>query len=288
MKLQIPSVNYHLWEPCNMSCHFCFATFQDVKNTVLPKGHLSKEKSLEVVRVLAQLGFSKITFAGGEPLLCPWIAELVILAKELGLTTMIVTNGGMMDEKRISSFKGSLDWITLSVDSINPHVNDITGRRERKRILTADDYLQIVDSCRKAGIRIKVNTVVTAFNHQEDLSDFILKACPERWKVLQVLPIDGQNDPKIDEFLITSDQFDQYVQRHQRLSDEGIAVVPESNEAMTDSYMMVDPAGRFFSNQQGTYQYSAPILDTGVANALNEIQVSEQNFLDRGGLYDWG
>ena len=31
-----PSVNFHLWEPCNMRCRFCFATFQDVKQTVLP------------------------------------------------------------------------------------------------------------------------------------------------------------------------------------------------------------------------------------------------------------
>lgn len=29
--MPIPSVNYHIWEPCNMRCRFCFATFQDVK-----------------------------------------------------------------------------------------------------------------------------------------------------------------------------------------------------------------------------------------------------------------
>lgn len=23
---QIPSVNFHLWKPCNMKCNFCFAT----------------------------------------------------------------------------------------------------------------------------------------------------------------------------------------------------------------------------------------------------------------------
>ena len=62
----IPSVNYHLWEPCNMRCKFCFATFQDAK-IILPKGHLPKEESLELVREIAAIGFKKITFAGGEP-----------------------------------------------------------------------------------------------------------------------------------------------------------------------------------------------------------------------------
>ena len=33
-------------------------------------------------------------------------------------------------------------------------------------------------------------------------------------------------------------------------------VVPENNEAMTESYVMIDPAGRFFDNVQGSYRYS--------------------------------
>jgi radical S-adenosyl methionine domain-containing protein 2 len=50
-----------------MRCKFCFATFQDVKHSILPKGHLSKEQAIEVVQHLTDIGFEKITFAGGEP-----------------------------------------------------------------------------------------------------------------------------------------------------------------------------------------------------------------------------
>ena len=35
---QIPSVNFHLWKPCNMKCNFCFATFQDVGTRLSPWG----------------------------------------------------------------------------------------------------------------------------------------------------------------------------------------------------------------------------------------------------------
>ncbi|WP_282071372.1 hypothetical protein [Polaribacter atrinae] len=45
------------------------------------------------MRKIAAAGFEKITFAGGEPMLCPWLPKLIKTAKELGLTTMIVTNG---------------------------------------------------------------------------------------------------------------------------------------------------------------------------------------------------
>src|SRR3954471_20822790 len=80
---QIPSVNFHLWEPCNFRCKFCFATFQDVKKSILPKGHLPKDQAMQVVRRLAESGFEKITFAGGEPTLCPWIGDLIALANDI-------------------------------------------------------------------------------------------------------------------------------------------------------------------------------------------------------------
>ena len=53
MKQIIPSVNFHLWEPCNMKCGFCFAKFQDVKKNILPKGHLPKDKAIGVIKSLA-------------------------------------------------------------------------------------------------------------------------------------------------------------------------------------------------------------------------------------------
>src|SRR5258706_16157687 len=89
----IPSVNFHLWEPCNFNCKFCFASFKDVKKSFLPKGHLPKNDSIELVRQLCRYGFKKITFVGGEPTLCPWLSELISEAKSFGVTTMIVSNG---------------------------------------------------------------------------------------------------------------------------------------------------------------------------------------------------
>ena len=68
---EMPSVNFHLWRPCNMRCRFCFATFLDIGKDVLPKGHLNRADCLSVVEALAAEGFDKINFAGGEPTLCP-------------------------------------------------------------------------------------------------------------------------------------------------------------------------------------------------------------------------
>ena len=86
-----PSINFHLWRPCNMKCKFCFATFEDSRD-YLPKGHLPQEEHLNLINEIIKTGFSKITFVGGEPTLCKWLPNLIKRAKEGGLTTMIVTN----------------------------------------------------------------------------------------------------------------------------------------------------------------------------------------------------
>src|SRR5687767_9296339 len=91
-----PSVNFHLWRPCNMSCRGCFARFEDLGREVLPKGHLPRADALAVVALLAER-FDKITFAGGEPTLCPWLPPLVAEASRRGATTMLVTNGTRLD-----------------------------------------------------------------------------------------------------------------------------------------------------------------------------------------------
>ncbi|QQR95242.1 MAG: radical SAM protein [Bacteroidota bacterium] len=101
----IPAVNFHLWEPCNMRCKFCFATFQDVKRSILPKGHLPKEQAVQVVQQLADFGFQKITFAGGEPTLCKWLPDLIATAKGSGMTTMIVSNGSRLTDEFLSEQK---------------------------------------------------------------------------------------------------------------------------------------------------------------------------------------
>ena len=79
-------------------------------------------------------------------------------------------------------------------------------------------------------------------------TEFIEMAHPERWKLLQVLPVGAQNDGSVPELAITSEQFNRYVARNRRVEELGISVVPENNDLMTGSYVMVDPEGRFFDN----------------------------------------
>lgn len=284
---EIPSVNFHFWQPCNMACGFCFARFLDVKESILPKGRMEREDCIAIVRQVAAAGFEKINFAGGEPTLCPWLPDLLRTAYDGGMTTSIVTNGARITSAWLDGAAGWLDWLTLSVDSVDPERNTRSGRATAAGPLTESDYRQIVDLVKARGIRLKINTVVSADNYDDDLTGFIVRARPERWKIFQALPVAGQNDAGMARAAVTAAQFDAYIQRHRKVAATGIAVVPESNELMRGSYLMIDPAGRFFDNTQGGHRYSRPILEVGIAEALQDVAVDVSRFLRRGGRYDW-
>ncbi len=270
-----------------MRCNFCFATFQDVKNSILPKGHLPKEEAIEVIKQLAEMGFEKITFAGGEPTLCPWLSELISTAKNAGMTTMIVTNGSNITLDFLEKNKKHLDWIALSIESINPETNIKLGRAILgKKPLSLDYYKNTIDLIHQYGYGLKINSVITRKNYYEDISSLIEYAKPKRWKMFQALPIKGQNDNKIDDFTVSEEQFNYFINNHKHL--ESITkIIPESNNAMRGSYAMIDPAGRFYDNSQGKHNYSRPINEIGAKIAIQQVNYDLDKFIERGGIYDW-
>jgi len=283
-----PSVNYHLTAACNYSCHYCFAVFDDVVASCGLR-MLPRESMFRLVREVADSGAEKLTFVGGEPTLCPWLPELVSAAKVSGLTTMLVTNGSRLTNGELHRYDGVLDWLTLSVDSMFVETNIRVGRHSKKgeAPLCAHTYREIARQGRVLGMGLKINTVVNAHNVHEDMSELILDMRPERWKIFQALPVEGQNSGQIEHLQVPIDWFERYVRRHQETILDAVAIVPETNEEMRGTYVMIDPAGRFFDNVTGAYRYSKPILEVGLAEAFHEVAFSEERFRERGGVYDW-
>ena len=277
-KQQVPSVNFHLLQACNMRCGHCFAAN-------LHMAHLPLGEAREIVRLLSQAGFKKINFAGGEPMLYPELDCLIREAKENGMTTSIVTNGTKITDRWLDAMSGHLDWIALSIDSADPDTHKLSGRAAGGYPMTTNRYLEMCRAIRHHGMRLKINTVVTLYNHNEDMTGFIREAAPERWKIMQALAIEGQNDRNAGLFEVTGGQFDAYVKRNGSVND--IKVVPESNDLMTGSYVMIDPTGRFFDNTKYSYTYSRPILQVGISSALQDVKINPERFGMRGGLYKW-
>jgi radical S-adenosyl methionine domain-containing protein 2 len=270
------TASFHIVKPCNMKCKFCYATFEDQK--VLKQ--LPIEDVFTILLKLKEAGLEKITFAGGEPMLYRYLDQSIIFAKEIGLTTSIITNGTFITEDWLNKMQGKLDWIGLSIDSLNFETNKNIGRIEKvKQPLL---YLKLCRLIKFKRFKLKINTVVNKFNEDEDMNYFINKVNPARWKVFDTLRVEGQNDTQFEEIRSSKHGFTKFISRHYHPS-----LVPEDNHAMTGSYLLIDPQGRLFENSQGKHTYSDPLQSNDIQKCLGQINLNRKTFIERGGIYNW-
>ncbi len=270
--LSVRSVNWHVWPHCNYECKFCFARFQAEKGE---DSILKPHEGFRLISRLVEAGMEKITFVGGEPLLCPWLGEYLRFAKDLGCLTMIVTNGSLITEEFLQNYGAAIDWIGVSIDSGNEFTEHTLGRGEGGHLSNLKEVTRLL---RYYDIKLKVNVTITRWVLEEDLHEILEILQPDRLKFLQVLPVKGQNDEYIEDLSISSAEFYNFVGQHEDLNPIG-----EDNEMMMESYVMVDPLGKFLQNTQGTYIYSEPILEVGVLEALRQVGFSWNKLVERGG-----
>lgn len=283
----VSTANYHLVQHCNMRCNFCYARFTDViRDTKVAAIGLGEARARQVVEQICDIGFRKINFAGGETLLRKDLPALLRLAKERGLATSVVTNGHYITESWVEKVRGLLDQVGISVDSASAETRVAMGRAHLGKVaLTNQDYLDRAELLRAAGISLKINTVVTAQNHQESMGDFIRELRPYRWKVFQALQVDGQNDLEAARILCTDTMYSWFRARHQGVTRGFGTTVFEENDDMRGSYAMVDPYGRFYDSTAGKHTYSAPIWMVGAEKAYAQVAVDSGKFVRRGGDY---
>jgi radical S-adenosyl methionine domain-containing protein 2 len=240
---------------------------------------LGRMEAFAVIEKLYNAGLKKITFAGGEPMMYRHLDACIRYSKTLGLTTSIITNGSCITDSWLSIMRPYLDWVGVSIDSLNPTTHTKIGRTSDKVI----NYRELIDSINGAGYRLKINTVVNAYNKDEDMNEFISWANPDRWKVFQALRIEGQNDKQFDEIKVSDNDYIRFLTKH----SHQLSLVPESNELMTGSYLLIDPQGRLFENSKGAHTYSSPLQDNDIEKCLSEINLNREMFIKRGGIYQW-
>lgn len=287
------TLNWHITEACNYRCQYCYAKWKDSPDRkelfhdsgrtrellgglfrfFHPKNErnpLRKELSWKAVR---------LNIAGGEPsVLGDRLLETAQIAQEVGFRLSIISNGSGLTPKVVRELAPQLTCLGISLDSANSVTNREIGRADRRgKLLNLDELLANLHLARQINSQlvVKLNTVVNLLNAGEDLSGLLEEVRPNRWKILRMLPI-------LDDSLAVSDvEFSAFVQRHR--SFRSIQCV-EDNQDMYESYLMIDPLGRFFQNHPslaGGYLYSKPILAVGAMAAFTEMAFKPDSFQSR-------
>ncbi len=274
------SVNYHFTRECNFRCGFCFHTAKT--SYILPI-----EDAKRGILLLKNAGTKKLNFAGGEPFLYQeYLGKLLDYAKEVGMESVsIVSNGSLVTRQYLKKHADSIDVLAISCDSFDAQTNLRIGRLSG----TPFKRLEMIALwCNELNIKFKVNTVVNAFNKNEDMNAKMHILAPFRWKCFQVLMDASENSGVGDTtrdvrpFMISSAEFDTFIAKHDRQK----CIVPEPNNLMRSSYLILDEYMRFL-NKEGTYGISPSILEVGVRKALDQTIWQRDSFIQRGGVYDW-
>ncbi|WP_441258159.1 viperin family antiviral radical SAM protein [Vibrio sp. Vf1514] len=279
-------INYHITEKCNYDCHYCYAKWAKPnelhRNMADMKLMLSRlaDYFLSPNSIQQQLGYQRVrlNFAGGEPLLLKQrFIEALDYARELGFDVSIITNAHLITDEFIAQHSHKLQMLGISYDACNPEVQQQLGRSTSSgKILSAERLGSIFQQVRAVSpqTELKINTVVNQFNTKEDFNTLMETIQPDKWKVLRVLPVFDSIQTIRDE------QFDAFVERHQSISH---LMSVESNDSMTNSYLMLSPDGSFFQNGNGSDGYfkSRPLIFTEIETALAETGFDVTKFAQR-------
>ena len=83
--------------------------------------------------------------------------------------------------------------------------------------------------------------------------------------------------------LISDEQFEAFCDRHRGVE----SFVPEPNDLMVSSYLILDEYLCFLDKGDGRGKQSEPILMVGVQKALEQVRFDQDAFVKRGGMYEW-
>lgn len=278
-------VNWHITEACNYHCNYCFAKWDKQKNELMNDENSVSKLMDEIQKLPAILNGKYLTefesirlnLVGGETFLnIRKVTKIIHQAKQRKFSLSAITNGSRLNNELVTLIANDFNSIGFSVDSLDSPTNIKIGRTEKSGVMDIDKVLMDISLIKELNpsIDIKINTVVSSLNQSEDLSAFIDQAAPNKWKVFKVLPVITRENE------VSQGEFIEFLERHSKFEN---IISSEDNDDMTDSYLMIDPIGRFFQNSMlgSGYSYSTPIVNTGIEEALNDINFDPQKFHGR-------
>ena len=271
-------INLHLTNSCNYSCEFCFGKFPD-------ENELTLEQACAVVDNIARyflkegITEGRINLAGGEPLLCPYLDDLIDYINAYGIKVSVITNGSLLTEERIACWKEKVYRIGLSLDSALTETNVAIGRCCKNKVISVKQAVRITQAIHRNGIKLKVNTVVSKLNVNEDMTEFYKRLKPDRLKFLQVEIVEGING-NAESLTVSKNAYGEFCKRHKHCCRDTVC---EQTDDLENSYLMINPQGEFQLNDGGAYKVYGNCVKEELVDIISNVPISKKKFYSRYG-----
>lgn len=130
---------------------------------------LKEEDYKTIIQAFKEMGIKKIRFSGGEPLLSPYLENLIEYSKCLGMEDIAITSNGFGLSKRIRTLKEKgLTRINISLDSLDEKkFNSIT------KSLGFKEVMETIYQAPKLEVSLKINCVLIKGINDNEILDFL-------------------------------------------------------------------------------------------------------------------
>lgn len=165
---EIDYLRISLTDKCNLKCIYC------MPNNTVDSNYINNDLTLDnykfIIKKLSKLGIKKVRFTGGEPLVYPYLDEIIEYTKnECGISDICITTNAIGLIDRISNLKEKgLKKVNISIDSLDKY--------KYKKITRGGDLDEVIKSLNKCidiGIKVKINCVLIKGLNDDEIYDFI-------------------------------------------------------------------------------------------------------------------
>jgi len=196
---KISYVRVSVTDRCDFRCTYCMS--EDMK--FLPKKDvLSLEELDRLCNAFVDLGVKKLRITGGEPLVRKNIMQLFSnLGKKLGhgleeLT--LTTNGSQLDRYAKDLFDTGVRRINVSLDSLEKN-----KFKKITRIGDLDKVINGIMAAKKAGLKIKINTVALKEINDNEILNLVNWCGENKFSLtfIEVMPMGAIGEKRADQYM---------------------------------------------------------------------------------------
>ena len=186
---------------CDFRCTYCMAEHM----TFLPKAEvLTLEEMGRLAQAFIELGVSKIRLSGGEPLVRKGVVQLFRdIGRHRGAGALreltLTTNASQLHRTAEDLYAAGVRRVNVSLDSLQPQpFNFITRGGDLTQVL------QGIEAAKRAGLKIKINTVALKNFNEGELDTFVAWCGAEGFDLtfIEVMPLGDMGQvQRTDQFL---------------------------------------------------------------------------------------
>ena len=151
-------IGFSLTNQCNLNCEMCWQIDRSHKQ------YASYEMICKTLEDIKALGNPPIYLWGGEPFLHPELQKIIKKIREIGLFSIVNTNGTMILSCAEKIVECPPDMIIISIDGTEIIHDKIRGKKGTyKRVI---EGIKKLNSIKKARPLIAINCVITEDNYR--------------------------------------------------------------------------------------------------------------------------